>query len=1123
MTEKTGIFVEVYNYEEAMAQMRSIENAVKSFRGKKAKIELDSGEVITVEERIKELQQRLAALKSKKTHIQLFDGNNKTELRAVNKEIAKTRNELNLVQTASRRAGKTLSQTFNSMSSKIAHAGSAAQSLGNALSKIASPMRSLLRGTAFAAGYKLLDLATQGIQGATERADVFKTYEKSLSALGYDANKKFVIGAGEAMNALDNLEQSVLGLPTGLDEIVASQKKFLAASGDMEKATKAAIAANNIFLAQGSDQKDQLRGARQLRNLLAGGEMTGQRWQSILESMPMAINEVGKELKYANLDEFRRDLVDGKVDAQNFLDALLEVGTSGKIRSAVEEMKHTYGAATANIQNAFRRMGENVLKTLDEVLVKTTGKDTVDTLIGLKDVIDGFSKGVQDWIRANPDVITNFFETLHSFDWGSLARGIGDGLVWSLERALKVLRLFSKFDEGRIGRFLGKSGFLANFFTIGGGLLKGSRHILGGLGTTIAVLVKSFGSLASIKLGGGSLLGRLFKGGGVAPAKSFKESMSSLSGGLKLLGGIAIAGGSGAIAFGSVKSMLSNLKEIMALSNEIDWVKGAKTIGNMAIFFGAVGTIGRILGTSGGTAFGLATLKGTAIFGAFTTLTSLFADIDMALLKNSFKSFFDLTEYMNDGIENIKKIKEVDRTSLSDKVTTIVGTIMDVYDAIHAEGENGTKLSNVSKSEAKRLAKLMDNLSGIVSSVADVSGDLTELSVVDPKTAENASSVIESVITSLSSVFDEFPEGINPYAAQNTAESFKSFNDMFDSILGKDGLLAKAANVVDNSTYLPGMRDPLQALKEKLGGNNGIFTKLNEIVEDSRQKMPDASATSTLATKTENIANAFESIRIIFQKLNRIKNIVGGKNDKNGKIGGLTAVKSLINQLEGTFRSDRINALNSNIETFVNQLDNLLDSVEKINTDTGNINIEIHVKDTIYGREKVLRDIANLARDIRLAVDKIPTYFSKTVTVDINGHANLTKTGEGWRPGGALKNIPMTEAHGGYIYRAKGGAVGMKPRGTDTIPAMLTPGEYVQRRAAVKAFGKDFMQRVNALDVEGAIRSLHTRFGNQITSSRSSQITNIVNNNNNQKVTQNIHTNNPNFASKKISRFVGAF
>jgi hypothetical protein len=58
--------------------------------------------------------------------------------------------------------------------------------------------------------------------------------------------------------------------------------------------------------------------------------------------------------------------------------------------------------------------------------------------------------------------------------------------------------------------------------------------------------------------------------------------------------------------------------------------------------------------------------------------------------------------------------------------------------------------------------------------------------------------------------------------------------------------------------------------------------------------------------------------------------------------------------------------------------------------------------------------------------------------------------------GGKAKGYPM----GGLIpYRADGGF--FKSLGSDTIPAMLTPGEFVVRRPAVRGFGVDNLEKIN--------------------------------------------------------------
>lgn len=55
---------------------------------------------------------------------------------------------------------------------------------------------------------------------------------------------------------------------------------------------------------------------------------------------------------------------------------------------------------------------------------------------------------------------------------------------------------------------------------------------------------------------------------------------------------------------------------------------------------------------------------------------------------------------------------------------------------------------------------------------------------------------------------------------------------------------------------------------------------------------------------------------------------------------------------------------------------------------------------------------------------------------------------------------------GGPIYRAAGGVAGLHPgapRGTDTVPAWLTPGEYVIKRQAVDYYGQGALSAINSM------------------------------------------------------------
>lgn len=59
-----------------------------------------------------------------------------------------------------------------------------------------------------------------------------------------------------------------------------------------------------------------------------------------------------------------------------------------------------------------------------------------------------------------------------------------------------------------------------------------------------------------------------------------------------------------------------------------------------------------------------------------------------------------------------------------------------------------------------------------------------------------------------------------------------------------------------------------------------------------------------------------------------------------------------------------------------------------------------------------------------------------------------------------IKNIQQ-KSTGGVVYRASGGSI-FKPKGTDTVPAMLTPGEFVMQKSAVNQYGLETMNAINS-------------------------------------------------------------
>jgi len=111
---------------------------------------------------------------------------------------------------------------------------------------------------------------------------------------------------------------------------------------------------------------------------------------------------------------------------------------------------------------------------------------------------------------------------------------------------------------------------------------------------------------------------------------------------------------------------------------------------------------------------------------------------------------------------------------------------------------------------------------------------------------------------------------------------------------------------------------------------------------------------------------------------------------------------------------------------------------------------------------------------------------------------------------------------------SSGGYVGFPKRiGTDTVPAMLTAGEFVMRKRAVDQYGSSFLDMLNRGDTSSIFENLLPRFTTQDFAypSVSSIVNNYNDNSNNSNhnsnnVTFNATTNNPDYLLSSVERWL---
>ena len=441
-----------------------------------------------------------------------------------------------------RTAQGAMSNLFKTVGSVSKGIGSTLQSLGRGMTVSGMTLRrisnmfggSILNKASYFAIGKAVNMVNQGLSNSVSRFDTFRTFPKLMQAIGYSAQ--------DSENAIEKLNNAVLGLPTSLNEIIETSKPFIQLYGDINKGTDLAIAANNAFLANATDAASQANGLAQLEDLLTKGELTSTEWQSLMGSLGISTQYVAEQLGYSSdqMAEFRQQLVEGEIDANDFLDALIAAGTgTGKLAEMADISKDTMSAALENISTAFSNLGASVMESLDEIFQENTGEGLVGNIVKISDAIkQNVKPAVQGWISDNADSIIGFFQKLSEFNWGKLASSVVDNagqildffggivdkvgedniikfvsfaMTWAspLAKALQLFgrpisfmgSLFSKFGRlsQRIGNWLGRGGGLGGGGSSAGGS-SGILQVFAFLGEIAAVggLIAEFAKVAEL-------------------------------------------------------------------------------------------------------------------------------------------------------------------------------------------------------------------------------------------------------------------------------------------------------------------------------------------------------------------------------------------------------------------------------------------------------------------------------------------------------------------------------------------------------------------------------------------------------------------------------------------------
>lgn len=449
-----------------------------------------------------------------------------------------------------------------------------------------------------------------------------------------------------------------------------------------------------------------------------------------------------------------------------------------------------------------------------------------------------------------------------------------------------------------------------------------------------------------------------------------------------------------------------------------------------------------------------------------------------------------------------------------------------------------------------QLKTFNDNMSGIddttVSSITGSIGKLRAIiSVFSAKTDDsgNKTSSMESIVGKLekyASAFQSLPTIIN--SLSSTVNEIQNLNSLLEG--------------VDNNTISTNITNFRDNVLKLFAGNGKNDDDLGSIIH-SVKGVDYSALLSSIQTFSSavNVINALPQvdnasikakIDAVGTAFTELKTMAESHSGDKKSAEGLKAVADAYKQsIQAVFDSiDSLTQIGTNMALKISQgfqqynlgsdlttaLENAVNSAQTNSSSTflsagkklGSTLMK-GIKSKISGGSIANKLVSGLTSDKALgALSSAGSLMGKTLRSSIKSHLKNIKVTYTLKEkkskqhdatGGMIKQRnegafinPEFIGNGQVAYKSSGGDI-LTPKavGTDTVPAMLTPGEFVIRKSVVDKYGASFMRRLNNGDLESAIKSLTSSRGSLTNMNKYVNITNnsTVNNYDNRSISIN--------------------
>lgn len=466
---------------------------------------------------------------------------------------------------------------------------------------------------------------------------------------------------------------------------------------------------------------------------------------------------------------------------------------------------------------------------------------------------------------------------------------------------------------------------------------------------------------------------------------------------------------------------------------------------------------------------------------------------------SNIKSVTEFTSKLSSIASSLNEINSIEDLS---GIPAKIEQLRQALQSITQAGENGGSLMSMfdafkGKTDYGKLAEEASNMINSLKTIADSLSQIPDLINIEGSGIETRVAKIQSVLKSLTdSDTGSFIQDIGKLAKVSEAVGqvtsvVNSFKTMAETLMTIPDLINVEGSGIE--TRVAKIKSVLQSLASS--DDSGLTTSLQNIQKLSSNIMSAVQAVNNILI-IANAINQFPEVNAdnFNNSINAIKTAIeslSGINDNDAIVGNLTNILNTINQIQtalaqfasmasslgqqsgSNFSNGFVSGLGSRIVDKMNEQKN---QIENLGWEALGASISSKIANGF--------DVSSVLNKIQQIQSAIDSLRGKTVDITINETT--------------VKSTKKRQ-HGGIIpeYHSTGGVVGRRSfasLGTDTIPAMLTAGEYVLKRSVSSMLGKQFLDNLNQMNLTQALKALAGHTGHSVVNNTTNNITQNVDN-----------------------------